>query len=108
MPHSIIRAISTDAIHNFVAAFESGRVQKYPQARFVNRYGECCLVGALAGARTAADVVRSPLWRDFIGSPLEELSRRFEARRLTAQEFYEECLLALAARQSAIPAAALV
>lgn len=108
MPYSIVRHIATDAIHNFITAFESGRVQKYPQARFVNRQGECCLVGALAGVRTAAEMVGSPLWQGFLGSAFEELSRRFEARRLTAQEFYEECLLALAAREAGVVEPALV
>ncbi|MGH7555845.1 MAG: hypothetical protein ACREMQ_22820 [Longimicrobiales bacterium] len=84
-----------------MAAFEAGRVQKYPHARFVNRYGECCVVGALADARSAADMVRSPLWAAFNGSVLEVLSRRFEARTLTSQDFYEEALLVLTTRKVA-------
>jgi hypothetical protein len=85
---ALVQVLPTPWIENFVAAFEAGRVQKYPHARFVNRYGECCVVGALADARSAADMVRSPLWAAFNGSVLEELSRRFEARTLTSQDFY--------------------
>jgi len=48
----------------------------------------------------------------FLGSDLETLSRRFEAARLTGQEFYEEALMVLAARAAGaaeaveVPAAA--
>ena len=98
---ALVQVLPTPWIENFVAAFEAGRVQKYPHARFVNRYGECCVVGALADARSAADMVRSPLWAAFNGSVLEELSRRFEARSLTSQEFYEEALLVLTTRKVA-------
>lgn len=102
MLHNLIQTLPTQWIENFVAAFEAGRVQKHPQARFVNRRGECCLVGALAGARSAPDVVRSPVWSQFLGSPLEEISRHFESRRVTGQEFYEEAVLALTARRMAV------
>jgi hypothetical protein len=98
----LIRSMPTRWVANYVQAFESGRVQKHPHARFVNQAGECCIVGALAGARTAADVAASPVYAGFLGSGLEELSRRFESRRLTGQEFYEEALLALAVRGAAV------
>ena len=101
MLHCILRELPTAWIENYIATFEAGRVQKHPHARFVNRQGECCLVGALAGARTAAEVTTSPVWRVFLGSRLEELSRRFEARLVSGQEFYEEALLALVARRGA-------
>lgn len=103
--HSLIDALPTAWIENYVAAFETGRVQKHPHARFVNAAGECCIVGALAGARTSADVKRSVIWTMFLGGPLEELSRRFEARWLSGQEVYEEALLVLATRGAAVPAA---
>ncbi len=101
MSLTLLQALPSTWIENFVAAFEAGRVQKHPQARFVNGYGECCLVGALAGARSAADMVLSPVWHAFPGTALEELSRRFEARLVSGQEFYEEALLVLAARGAA-------
>jgi hypothetical protein len=103
---SLIDQLPTRWIHRFVATFEAGRVQKHPHARFVNAQGECCLVGALAGARTSTDFARSELAGAFLGTALEALSRGFEARRFTAQEFYEEALLALAARSAAAPRAA--
>lgn len=106
MLYELIGQLPTRWIENFVDAFEEGRVQKHPQARFVNRRGECCLVGALAGARSAAEVVMSEVWPVFLNSPLEELSRRFETRSVTAQTFYEEALLALTARRCAAPHAA--
>jgi hypothetical protein len=86
-------ALPTAWLGTYIRMFEAGRVQKHPHARFVDARGECCIVAALAGAATAADVVESPVWSCFRGSELEELSRRFEAGRLTGQEFYEECLL---------------
>lgn len=99
MLYDLVRELPTEWIENFVATFEAGRVQKYPHARFVNARGECCLVGALAGARSGEDVVRSEVWQAFRNSSLEELSRRFEACRLTGQTFYEEAVLALTARR---------
>jgi hypothetical protein len=98
--HHLFPHLTTAWIQNFIATFEEGRVQKHPEARFVNARGECCLVAALAGARSVADVVRSPVWRAFLNSPLEELSRGFEARRWTGQEFYEASLLALVERRA--------
>ncbi|MGH7577310.1 MAG: hypothetical protein ACREM1_19550 [Longimicrobiales bacterium] len=99
MLYDLVRELPTEWIENFVAAFEEGRVQKHPHARFVNGRGECCLVGALAGARSGEDVVRSEVWRAFRSSSLEELSRRFERCRLTGQAFYEEAVLELTARR---------
>lgn len=99
MLYNLVRELPTEWIENFVTTFEEGRLQKHPQARFVNGRGECCLVGALAGARSGEDVVRSEVWQAFLSSSLEELSRRFEACRLTGQAFYEEAVLALAARR---------
>lgn len=96
-----IERIPSGWLENYVSAFEAGRVQKHPHARFVTENGESCLVGALAGARTSAEVVASPIWSRFLGTELEDLSRHFETRRLTAQEFYEEVLLALATRKPA-------
>src|SRR5690606_20933119 len=90
--------LPTEWLENYVAALEAGRVQKHPQARCVTGGGECCMVGALAGAASAEAFAGSPLWRLFLGSELETLSRRFEAARLTGQEFYEEALMVLAAR----------
>jgi len=97
----LIARLPTHWVRTYVRMFESGRVQSRPQARFVNAHGECCLVAALVGAATAGDVVRSSAWEQFRGTALEELSRRFESRRLAGQEFYEECLLALAVRRGA-------
>jgi hypothetical protein len=93
----LVEGLPTRWLENYVSAFEEGRVQRHPHARFVTDAGESCLVGALAGARSAADMVSSPIWSRFLGSELEELSRRFEARRLTSQDFYEEAVFALAA-----------
>jgi hypothetical protein len=104
----LIAELPTSWVRTYVRMFEAGRVQKYPQARFVNADAECCLVAALIGAGTAGDVVRSAVWVQFHGTVLEDLSRRFESRRLSGQEFYEECLLALAARASAPAAVARV
>jgi hypothetical protein len=97
----IVNELPTACIESYVRMFEAGRVQKHPQARFVNSEGECCIVGALAGARTSHDVVASPVYAGFNGSVLEELSRRFEAGRLTGQAFYEEAVLALVVRATA-------
>jgi hypothetical protein len=94
-----LERVPTAWIRNYVAAFETGRVQKHPQARFVNDRGECCLVAAMAGARSAAEFVASPQWAAFPGTVLEELSRHFESCRVTAQDVYEEALLALAVRR---------
>lgn len=95
---ALVERLPTDWIRNYVTTFEVGRVQGYPEKRFVNARGQCCLVGALAGARTARAMIASPLWRRFLGSELEEISRRFEDLEVTGQEFYEEALLALARR----------
>jgi hypothetical protein len=95
---ALIEQLPTHWVRRFVAAFEAGRVQKHPHARFVNAEGECCLVGALAGVRTSSEFAATELASRFVGGPLEALSRGFEARRYTAQMFYEEALLALAAR----------
>jgi hypothetical protein len=94
----IVAALPSPWLENLVDTFEAGRVQRHPHARFVNARGECCLVAALAGARTSFDLVDSELWRGFNGSALEQLSRAFEARRLTAAQVYDEALLVLAAR----------
>jgi len=103
MNHSLNRLIDSlplGWIENFVAAFEAGRVQKHPQARFVNAQGECCIVAALAGVSTGIELTKTPIWSGFLGSVPEELSRRFESRRLTGQQFYEEAILTLVARRS--------
>ena len=97
----LIAELPSTWVRTYNRMFEAGRVQKHPQTRFVNARAECCLVAALVGAETAGDVVRSAAWRQFRGGVLEELSRRFEARHLSGQQFYEECLLALAARATA-------
>jgi len=97
----LIAVLPTAWIENFIAAFEAGRVQKHPQAKFVNGRGECCIVGGLAGARDVAGFAASAQVADFLGTPLEALSRAFEAGRLTGQQFYEEALLALTARREA-------
>ncbi|HEX7051286.1 MAG TPA: hypothetical protein VF188_13855 [Longimicrobiales bacterium] len=102
----LVERLPTAWLENYVAAFEAGRVQPHPQARFVNARGECCLVAALAGATSAEALVRSEVWDRFLGSALEELSRRFESCRLTGRAFYEEAVLALAARRGAARAAA--
>jgi hypothetical protein len=99
---AIVGQLPTAWIENYVRTFEAGRVQKHPHARFVNGRGECCLVGALAGIRRSEEFFGTEAGRCFVGSALETLSRAFESRRITAQEFYEESLLALAAR--AVPA----
>ena len=96
--------LPTAWIHRFIDVFEDGRVQKHPHARFVNARGECCLVGALAGARSSAEFARSDVASRFRGTAVEALSRGFEAGRITGQEFYEEALLALAARTPPAPA----
>lgn len=95
---ALIAELPTAWIENYISAFEAGRVQKHPQARFVNARGECCLVGGLAGAQTSQEFTTSVQAGGFLGTALEALSRAFESRRVTAQEFYEEALLALAAR----------
>lgn len=95
----LVEALPTTWLENYVETYEAGRVQEHPHARFVNAKGECCLVGALAAAGDARAVVGSALWARFPGTELEELSRRFEARRLSGQDVYEEALLALATRR---------
>lgn len=101
----LARSLRAEWIDTYVATFEEGRVQKHPHARFVNARGECCVVGALVGARSGGDVVGSEVWSRFRGSALEELSRRFESRRLTGQLLYEECLLVQAERGAQVPVA---
>lgn len=105
---AFVHLLPTTWIENFVRTFEDGRVQKHPHARFVNATGECCLVGALAGIRRSDEFGRTEVGRRFSGSPVEALSRAFEARRITAQEFYEEALLTLVSRSVAAPARELV
>lgn len=95
----LVERLPTAWLENYVRTFEAGRVQKHPQARFVNARSECCLVGSLAGARSNEEFVRSELWRRFLGTELEQISRLFESGWVTGQEFYEEVLLALAARR---------
>ena len=85
-------------LENYVEAFEAGRVQKHPHARFVNRYGECCIVAAMAGVASGEELVGSGAWQCFNGGELEHISRAFESCRVTGQEVYEEVLLTLAAR----------
>jgi hypothetical protein len=99
--HPLLDALPAPWIHNYIAAFEAGRVQKHPQARFVNGSGECCVVGALAGVATSAELVKTVAWTQFLGGPLEQLSRLFEARRITGQQVYEEALLVMAERAPA-------
>lgn len=105
MPLQLLQDLPSDWIRNLVDAFEEGRLQKHPQCRFVNASGECCVVGALAGARSREELVGGAIWRKFRGSQLEELSRCFEARRLSGQEVYEAALLVLAARSVTAPSA---
>lgn len=95
----LVDRLPTEWLDNYTVVFEAGSVQKHPQARFVNARGECCIVGALAGAASADGLVRSELWWRFLGSELEELSRRFERGLLSSQQVYEEALLALAVRR---------
>lgn len=94
----LVERLPTAWLENYTVVFEAGRVQRHAHARFLNARGECCIVGALAGAASAEALVGSELWRQFPGSELEELSRRFERGRLTGQDVYEEVLLALAER----------
>jgi len=101
---TIFAQLPTAWIENYVRTFEAGRVQKHPHARFVNARGECCLVAALAGIERSEDFCGTEQARTFLGSPLEQISRAFEARRITGQEFYEEALLVLAQRSVARPA----
>jgi hypothetical protein len=101
-----VRGLATAWLENYIAAFEAGRVQKHPAARFVNARGECCLAAAFAGARSGEEFVASPAWRVFLRGPLEAFSRDFEARRVSAQEVYEAVLLeAVARRVAAAPIA---
>jgi hypothetical protein len=104
----LVAGLATAWLENYARAYEAGRVQKHPQARFVNASGECCLVGALAGVDSASQMLKTDVWQNFLGSELEELSRRFEARRLSGWEFYQEVLLALAARSVALRARVVV
>lgn len=96
---TLVRQLRTDWLENYVQTFEAGRVQKHPHARFVTAKGECCVVAAMAAARSGDAFVGSEHWMLLLGTELEELSRRFEARRLTSQDVYEEALLALAERR---------
>lgn len=97
----LVAALPDAWLENYVAMYEAGRVQRHPQARFVNAAGECCLVAALAGVDSAAALADTPLWSRFLGTELEALSRLFESRRLTGAEFYTEVLLELTARRAA-------
>lgn len=94
----LVEALPTQWLENYVATYEAGRVQRHPQTRFVNGRGECCVVAALAGVRDARELMATPVWSSFLGGPLEELSRRFEGRRLTGASFYDEAVLALVGR----------
>lgn len=95
----VVAELPSALLENFVEWFEAGRVQRYPQARFVNAAGECCLVAAMAGVTSAAELTRTPAWKEFPGSALEALSRAFESRRVRAHELYDEALLALSSRR---------
>jgi len=101
----IMASLPSEWIDNFVAAFEAGRVQKHPQARFVNAAGECCLAAALVGARSSVEFMRMA-GDGFHGSVLEAVSRGFESRRFTAQQVFEEALLAGAGIRERIHAGA--
>ncbi|MFW6080067.1 MAG: hypothetical protein ACODAE_10625 [Gemmatimonadota bacterium] len=96
----LLGGLPTSWLENYVETFEAGRVQRHPRARFVTEKGECCLVAAMSASRSRADFVGSKQWTLLLGTELEELSRRFEARLLTAQQVYEEVLLELARRRS--------
>ena len=97
----LIAELPTEWLDNYVTTFEAGRVQRHPHARFVNAAGECCLVAALAGVRSAAELTGTELWRGFSGSVLEELSVAFERGSVRAHEVYDEALMVLAGRASA-------
>lgn len=98
--NELVAALPTDWLENYVETFEAGRVQRHPRARFVTEEGECCLVAAMAAARSGHEFTRSKVWSWLLGTELEELSRRFEARRVSGQELYDETLLALARRRA--------
>ncbi|HWV57672.1 MAG TPA: hypothetical protein VNZ57_09495, partial [Longimicrobiales bacterium] len=71
----LVAAMPDAWLENYVAKYEAGLVQRHPQARFVNAAGECCLVAALAGVDSSRELLGSPVWRRFLGSELETLSR---------------------------------
>jgi hypothetical protein len=96
----LVGRLPTPWLKNYEAAFEARRLQKFPQAKFVNRAGECCPVCAMAGATSVEELVGSEIWPRIMGSELEELSRRFEGGRLTAGELYDEVVLTLVARSA--------
>ncbi|MFW6079712.1 MAG: hypothetical protein ACODAE_08830 [Gemmatimonadota bacterium] len=95
----LLEALPTSWLENYVEMFEAGRVQRHPRARFVTEKGECCLVAAMSASTSRTEFVGSEQWSMLLGTELEELSRRFETRRLTAQRVYEEALLVLAHRR---------
>jgi hypothetical protein len=101
----LVASLPTEWLENYVGTYEAGRVQRHPQTRFVNARGECCLVAALAGVRCGRELTGTRAWATFRGGPLEELSRLFEARRLSGGSFYDEAVLALVERRSAAVAA---
>jgi hypothetical protein len=96
----LVGQLPTAWLKNYEAAFEARRLQKFPQAKYVNGSGECCPVCAMAGARSVEELVGSEIWPRILGSELEELSRRFESGKLTAYDLYDEVVLALIARSA--------
>lgn len=93
-----LESIPDRMLHNFVRRYEAGGVQPHPRLRFVDEEGRACIACALAGASSSREFARTDAGRSFLGGPLEEISRRFEACRLTPDRFYAECLLELARR----------
>lgn len=99
-------ALPDAMLRNYVCRYESGGVQPRPTLRFVDAEGRACLAAAFCGARTSADVSRAAaaLGQPFHRGILEQVSRRFEAGRLSATEAYDACVLELAARRARRPA----
>lgn len=98
-----LESIPSRMLHNFVERYEAGGVQPHPRLRFVDEEGRACIACALVGASSSREFATMDAGREFLGGPLEELSRRFEACRLTAGEMYAGCLMELARRTAAPP-----
>lgn len=94
----VAASLDGTALANFIDRYESGRVQRRPRLRFVDRAGRACPAAALAGAETSAEFMNGDSGRRFRGGALERISRAFENGELDVGDLYRECLLERARR----------
>lgn len=100
MLSDVAASLDGTALANFIDRYESGRVQRRPRLRFVDRAGRACPAAALAGAETSAEFMNGESGGRFRGGVLERISRAFEDGDLDVGDLYRECLLERARRDA--------